>query len=31
MHLTNLQIVLALFALTNVASYFAGLRRGRKV
>lgn len=29
MHLTNLQIVLILFASTNVVSYFAGFRRGR--
>lgn len=30
MHLTNLQIVLILFAVSNVASYFAGMRRGAR-
>lgn len=31
MHPTNLQLVLILFASTNLLSFVVGLRRGRKV
>jgi hypothetical protein len=30
MHITNLQIVLALFLLSNVAAYVIGRRHGRR-